>query len=331
MFWKKGLGIGLIFAGIYLILTNAVLTGAIIGVGRENLLGLFGVIFLIIGGIIFVGATLEEEVEKGSKIVGAPDFFERIENRTQPGNTFLVLDTSAIRSYSPDELGRYLKNYGRENVIVPEVVLEEIYQDSGFRGVGKGLRRTEKYFQSLREVVEDNSSSEPEGFETYRESAEEYLERTDKPILAREFNQYLRKLRSGSLRDISASEIVRLQKMFSRARDVLSDKTGIMDSEAAVRQGNILEVVEDYVEGLRIGEGDIDVLATAMYLADQGYRVLVGEKDIDLRQAIELIKAEMPEIGKNIDIVEPYGKEYKITEEKIKYITQRLKREKVYT
>jgi len=58
---------------------------------------------------------------------------------------------------------------------------------------------------------------------------------------------------------------------------------------------------------------------------------LIGEKDIDLRQAVELIKAEKPEMGKNIDIVEPYKKEYQITEEKIKDLTHRLKRERVYT
>ena len=56
MFWKKGLGIGLIFTGVYLILTNAALTGAIIGFGEENLLSMLGVLVLIVG-IVFLIAS----------------------------------------------------------------------------------------------------------------------------------------------------------------------------------------------------------------------------------------------------------------------------------
>jgi len=54
MFWKKGLGIGLIFTGVYLILTNAVLTGAVIGFKQENLLGMFGVLVLVVGSIFIL-------------------------------------------------------------------------------------------------------------------------------------------------------------------------------------------------------------------------------------------------------------------------------------
>ena len=47
-----------------------------------------------------------------------------------------------------------------------------------------------------------------------------------------------------------------------------------------------------------------------MKIAKSGYHAIIGEKDIDFRQAIELIKEEDPELGKNMDFVEPYKKEY---------------------
>ncbi|OGJ21440.1 hypothetical protein A3K73_09025 [Candidatus Pacearchaeota archaeon RBG_13_36_9] len=63
MFWKKGLGIGLIFTGIYLILTNAALTGAVVGFGQEYLLGLLGILVFIAGaGIILSAIVLDKRV-----------------------------------------------------------------------------------------------------------------------------------------------------------------------------------------------------------------------------------------------------------------------------
>jgi len=46
------LGLGFIFAGLYIVLTGRVITGAVIGAGPENYLGLFGLLFVVVGGFL---------------------------------------------------------------------------------------------------------------------------------------------------------------------------------------------------------------------------------------------------------------------------------------
>ena len=67
MYWKRGLGIGLIFIGLFIILTNSFITGAVIGFQPQNYLGLFGIIIFISGILLIVVSkvgSLEEEVKE---------------------------------------------------------------------------------------------------------------------------------------------------------------------------------------------------------------------------------------------------------------------------
>jgi len=49
MNWKRGLGIGLLFVGIFLIATNKTITGNAIGIKEQDSLGIFGIIIFILG------------------------------------------------------------------------------------------------------------------------------------------------------------------------------------------------------------------------------------------------------------------------------------------
>jgi hypothetical protein len=49
MDWKRGFGIGLLFISIFLIATNKVITGNIIGIKNQTPLGIFGIIVFLIG------------------------------------------------------------------------------------------------------------------------------------------------------------------------------------------------------------------------------------------------------------------------------------------
>lgn len=70
---------------------------------------------------------------------------------------------------------------------------------------------------------------------------------------------------------------------------------------------SILEKAKLYLENhCRLSDTDTDVLATALYEAEQGNHAIVGEKDSDLKQAINAIKKANPRLGKNIDYAEPY-------------------------
>lgn len=73
MNWKRGLGIGLMFIGLFLVVTNAFITGAVVGVKPENYLGLLGIFLFMIGIFLTVSTvtsgSLEEQVESlGSRI-----------------------------------------------------------------------------------------------------------------------------------------------------------------------------------------------------------------------------------------------------------------------
>ena len=60
--WKRGLGIGLLFIGLFMALTSRVLTGAVIGSLSEqkNYIGVFGLIVFIVGVfLVFVEAVAE--------------------------------------------------------------------------------------------------------------------------------------------------------------------------------------------------------------------------------------------------------------------------------
>jgi hypothetical protein len=64
MNWKRGLGIGLIFIGLYLILIGKMFTGAVIGFNARSSISMVGILVVIAGGILVLSAkTLEKKVE----------------------------------------------------------------------------------------------------------------------------------------------------------------------------------------------------------------------------------------------------------------------------
>lgn len=328
MFFKRGLGIGLIFAGIYLILTNAALTGAVIGVGEENLLGLLGFLVFIVGGIFLLGKRLNPNSQL--EVITIEEFTKRTE-RKMTSETILVLDTSLIRAYRPEELESYLKKF--EEVIVPDSVLEELHQVEGEVGYGRAgeLSNTGKYFRRLREVVERNSAVQ-EGFEEYREPARKILEQTEKPTTARELMPYVQKGKEKGLRNLTPEESDEIFNAIKKRGRVLKN-LGMPDVESLKRLDNCFEVLEDYLDKLVVKEADVDVLAYAMHNADMGYNVLVGESDIDLRQAVEILQYRDIKIGGLIDIVEPHKQEYLVARKPSpsERLTPARKREPAYT
>lgn len=97
MYWKRGLGIGFIFTGIFISLTARVITGGVVGFARENYLGLLGVLLLVTGILLVLTTkTLEGRVE-------IEEFDERIRAKEQDKKKVsLILDTSAILAYKDE-------------------------------------------------------------------------------------------------------------------------------------------------------------------------------------------------------------------------------------
>lgn len=69
MNWKRGLGIGLLFVGLFLVSTARVLTGAVVGSQPQNLLGLAGLLVFVVGVIMVMqGGRGEGGLERQTRV-----------------------------------------------------------------------------------------------------------------------------------------------------------------------------------------------------------------------------------------------------------------------
>jgi len=81
--WKRGLGIGLIFAGIFIIFTARVLTGAVVGFSKENYLGIFGILVFVVGVVMVLAEeeSLEDLLAKEPTIKDKVRLLEKLYTR----------------------------------------------------------------------------------------------------------------------------------------------------------------------------------------------------------------------------------------------------------
>ena len=281
----KEIGFLLIAVGIFIIISQPFsTTGAVIdlssslsriwffvGLGAAAL----GVIFLIVG---------QKRLEG---IVDISELSERI-NSIEAGaeKRSLILDTSMILAYqdSPKQLGEVLQSY--RNVFVPDSVLDEIVN------------------LELKSIIRKHSN-DIDGYEKYRSSARGYLERTEKPTIRKELLPYL----NGEKEIRSGSEQVHLNKITKRLRNIMKKEGKDLDW-AIISPKKTRREIKEYLKNCEVSKTDIDVLAMALYEARYKQHAIVGEKDVDLKQAIDLIKKEHPKLGKNLDYAEVYKEEY---------------------
>ena len=289
----KSLGLVFIFVGIFIIIAQPFsVTGAVIDISTaiSRIWFFVGLGLLIIGSSLvgYTGSSNNlESKANDSKFVPAPEFFARI-NKKEPDakKRYLILDTSAILLYTPEQMERKLQEY--ENVFVPDLVLDEIADEN------------------MKKIIATNTE-EIEGFEEYRKIARRYLQRTEKPEIRRLLHPYLTKKKQINTHSVQTE----INKKSYRLRKIIAEEDGIDLTGAKMVPNYALGKVEEQLKKhCKVSKTDIDALATAMKIAKSGYHAIIGEKDIDFRQAIELIKEEDPELGKNMDFVEPYKKEY---------------------
>jgi len=109
--------------------------------------------------------------------------------------------------------------------------------------------------------------------------------------------------------DLTRQEIEKVkEKMKSLIKLAKTDRFYI----EGLTEREILEKTNIYLEKhCKIGEADIDVVATAIYESKQGYHPGVIERDKDIKQAIEMLNKtpiiKKKKIGKNIvDYIDIY-------------------------
>lgn len=111
MNWKRGLGIALIFIGIFIIATARVLTGAVVGTKPENFLGWLGIWVFIVGIILIFMAkkrleeSIREAIKEGVPLTEAEKIFNETNKKVERGEwvelrAFRVRDTAEPKTYT---------------------------------------------------------------------------------------------------------------------------------------------------------------------------------------------------------------------------------------
>ena len=281
---KRGyqkLGFLLIVIGIFIIIAQpSSPTGAVIDITTSiSRISFFIGLSFIVGGIVLV-ITTKQTLE--SKLISSDEFARRI-NKIEPdaNKRSIVFDTSAILPFTPSQIQELLQQY--KSVFVPDSVLDEIHN------------------RRLRKIVEGRTK-DIKGFEKYKKIARDYLNRTEKPIMRKKLLPYL----TGEKIIESGSEQVRINNLTKRMREIMEEE-GMDLSWAKTNPQRAFAEVKSYLERhCAVSNADIDVLAMALSEGRYKQHVIVGERDIDLKQAIDLIKKEHKKIGANIDYAEPY-------------------------
>jgi hypothetical protein len=112
MSYKRGLGIGLIFVGAIIILTSRIITGAVVGTGPENYLGLLGVLMLIAGMVLVLITKSLDTVVDEKDVDTRKDTNERHESRNVVNYERLKAKYRQEENLIPVDVEKDLKKYG---------------------------------------------------------------------------------------------------------------------------------------------------------------------------------------------------------------------------
>ena len=99
MDWKRGVGFGLIFIGMYIAITARVFTGAVVGFEPQNLISLLGAGVFIAGiFLVFVSGTLEKRIGESKKniIIHGTEYESHAVERMEQRGLYPSVITDAI-------------------------------------------------------------------------------------------------------------------------------------------------------------------------------------------------------------------------------------------
>ncbi len=292
-------GVIFLLFGVFLFAVNkASVTGAVAGIAiKSQAAFILGLISIAISAVLLVvaRATLEE------RIVSPLEFAVRVnEAEDDPKKRAIIIDTSAVLDYTPEEIKKMLASY--DKAFIPREVIKEVKnkeREWGYRNTPRA-NLLERYAEENKTLVDKNT------IKRYRGIARRYLEQTEKakfydvitPILDEKDLRKREEMVSDLPRDM-LSEYIRVTR---RAIKYLKKKRKPITEESFRKQ---LE------NNYRVSKADIDVLATALLQARRGKTAIIQEKDSDFEQAVDSIeeKARAPgarNIARYIKCVDPY-------------------------
>ena len=273
MNWKKGLGIGLIFAGTYLILTNALITGAVIGTGRENTLGWGGILFFITGILsLILGRNTQYRVRSLEGM---------LKEEGEEDNTVFVLDSSGIIDYEP-KIEQIIHRYSGR-VYIPDSILRELHKD----------KKLMNKLISSGEIRQVNPREEPEKYQELTKLATTYLEKT------RKHQDYLvlkRIIGEGVVpKGVRDKDLARYEKMEEELEARVKAKGQEPDKEH-----KLMMLERNY----KVSQGDIDVLTTALYNVSKKRKARILAHDSHLKEATSSLIRTYKGLGKHLEYLD---------------------------
>ena len=289
----KALGFVSIIVGIFLMIMQPFSpTGAVIDISTSvSRISFFaGLVMFILGTIILLALSQLEEkrISQLEKMVGVPEFFKRVEDIEPDKNqAYLILDTSSFTNYLPSSIQNYLSRSGYENIFVPDSVLDEITNPE------------------LLSAIESNTE-DLEGYHKYDGIAVKLLQNSGKYLLKKELLPYLKKEKE--IKGYRETEHIR--KLSRRLKEMMAKEHGIFKGNVDKVKDYAVGAMIGYLEDIQITKADTHVVSMGISLAEKGYHAIIGERDIDIREAIELYKAKNPKKAKYIDFIEPYEEIY---------------------
>ena len=142
MRFKRGLGIFLFLIGVFMLISSqSGMTGNVVSERTNALSSIFGLVFVIGGlGLMMTGRWRLEY------LLDPREFVENIE-KAEPDSKkrSVILDTSALINYSPNEIEEnILKRF--DEIFIPKSVLNEIYDPKK----GKGDKEKRNLFEDKK-------------------------------------------------------------------------------------------------------------------------------------------------------------------------------------
>ncbi|MBI2110083.1 hypothetical protein HYT58_02850 [Candidatus Woesearchaeota archaeon] len=262
---------------LFLMNSDSGLLGVSIGISNltsviNNILGSSLVLISLVIFMVSEGGLEGRLEDEGGRIVDAKTFNNRLKKYNPE---VIILDSSILLAYSHKEIETILKEETGKTII-PNAVFREI-RDPYLRWV------IGRYCQKL----------EPP--EMYKKIAGDYLRKGTKP---QHYNK-LMKIMEGEMEPTRKGieelkkEIIKLISRFEKEHNRVPNKE---------------ETAREFERHYKVSAADIDVLASALYEARHRKRTVVGEKDLDLKEALEKIRRRGKKIGGYIKDIDPYYK-----------------------
>lgn len=280
MYWKRGLGIELIFIGFFICLTARAITGAVIGFARENYLGLLGVFVLVVGIIlIFISREWEDE-EESYTVKNIEDI---LEEAGRERDVVFVLDSSGAIDYK-DKVQRIIEKYPNRTY-VPKRVLDELKED-------RVLMRKFRDEKGHLKVKQINPRENEVEYKSLRGEAKEELGETEKHKDYVNLKKYII--------EGPPKELARNKASYYRNVVLKLGKRLIKKYHKEASPENLLWLLK---KEYRASKGDMDALTTAIYQAKHKHKTKLLGEDSHLEEAIRAIKKKDPVINKYLDYV----------------------------